>query len=591
MMGDMKRSLLTASLGLSIVEGFIVLLSLFGSPSEQSFFWGYSLSRWVLIFGMACILLLLGFLLGKLLLVSSFSQAILGYLEDYFRKGQRLFWAAFLLLVAMNIALSGWLFSYLFIPVHLRWISLWAAAIALQFFLALVIAYWGRFRDRAFYAHLDVLPKWRNLDAAQKGTFKLLFGVGLLYFLAFTIPNALDARDEQMLYLRGGDENITYPYVVWMLTPAEHFEGTVYRWFVYEDYHYGYPFYVLSMLILLPVRLVVGEEFARLTQLNLLLLRQFISVLPMILSAGIFSYLQTRFRSRWRSLALFAIILLLPGVVQYNQGFWHPDALVILCVALTVFFLDRDRLALRENFLFAAFFCGLASAIKLYGFFFFLSIAGYVLFGLWKRVFAFRRAALVSAGFLVIMFGTLVFSNPFLFVSTARERLVWIWELKAQEIREGYNEPTPGGEYEKGFLATLPAMEDHYGRWFVLAFLLVSSAVAAFYGRASIVNGVILGWVGLTAVYLIWFVAIKNYHYWLPTMIPLFSTFFGLQEPFSRHVSQKGYRWQKLEIVVTIAPWLILGYQVAWSILRSRPFWLEWARVDEIARFLSTFLG
>jgi len=55
-------------------------------------------------------------------------------------------------------------------------------------------------------------------------------------------------------------------------------------------------------LSLLPLRLAEGSSFFNNVQTNLLVLRQVISVLPMILVAALLVYMQTRFRRPcWQS--------------------------------------------------------------------------------------------------------------------------------------------------------------------------------------------------------------------------------------------------------------------------------------------------
>ncbi len=98
-----------------------------------------------------------------------------------------------------------------------------------------------------------------------------------------------------------------------ILTPGKTFNETRANLFLYEDYHYGYPFYALSALALLPVRLIYGAGFTEHMQLNLLILRQVISLLPMVIAAGVLVYLQTRFLSPWKSLVLFIFLLTIRG--------------------------------------------------------------------------------------------------------------------------------------------------------------------------------------------------------------------------------------------------------------------------------------
>jgi len=279
-------------------------------------------------------------------------------------------------------------------------------------------------------------------------------------------------------------------------------------------------------------------------------------------------------------------MLLLAGVVHYNRRFWHPDGLVVLCVTLTIFFLDRDQFRYKHNFYLAAFFCGLASAIKLFGFFFVLSIGGYILYSLLKKVLTIKKAVIVSGAFLIVMFGTIIFTNPFLFVQDARGRMLEIMEEKAGEVQEGYDELDPEGVYEKGVLATIPFLQEPYGMGFVLIFLFISVVAGSVWGDHRLVNGVLLGWVVMSAFYLTFFSAIKNYHYWLPTMLPLFSGFFGLADAGRNllKIGQISTRFSRLTPIIETTTWIILFFQLIWSTAQAYPFWQELGRIGEIIR-------
>jgi hypothetical protein len=118
---------------------------------------------------------------------------------------------------------------------------------------------------------------------------------------------------------------------------------------IYGDHIYGYPFYFFSFLVLLTYRLVMGEQFFSQMQTNLLILRQFISILPIILSAGFLTYLQTRFRSVWKTFFLFVFLLSMPAIIPQNIQWWHPDALTILFVVLTFFMVQAMQSAHKNN--------------------------------------------------------------------------------------------------------------------------------------------------------------------------------------------------------------------------------------------------
>ncbi len=406
----------------------------------------------------------------------------------------------------------------------------------------------------------------------QRRTFLILSLLGLVYFILFLYPNTFGAGSEEILLSSSQDEYVTYPNVLQILTPGETFNDTRANLFLYEDYHYGYPFYALSALVLLPVRLIYGSDMSQHMQLNLTILREMISLLPMILAAGVLVYLQTRFKSTAKSVALFLFLLTVRGVVRNHIWWWHPDALAVLFVVLTLFCLDRDRLRFGRYFYFAAFFCGLSIAIKLLGFFFFLTIGVYILAGLLSKQIKPGRAAFVSALFVLVMTSVTVFSNPFVFSKDQRARLVLIQTQKQEELTKGYEHDDPMF-YNKGPQWWVSTLEKWYGSPLFLAFLLASAAAGCFWGERRLLNMLILTWVVPYSIYLFYFVAVKPDHYWLPVMLPLFSTAFtfvdlliqqgkAVQRPFLSRVNG----WQKAALVVVL---MILVGQFGLNLARN----------------------
>ena len=371
--------------------------------------------------------------------------------------------------------------------------------------------------------------------------------VGLVYFAVFLLPNAYGAGSDAILAESSGDEYVTYPNVVRILTVGQTFNEERANLFLYEDYHYGYPFYALSALTLLPVRLVYGEDFTVHMQLNLLLLRQMISLLPMLIAAGLLVYMQTRFESLWKSLALFVFLLTIRGVVRNHIWWWHPDALTVLAVVLTLFFLDRDHLRLGVNFYLAAAFCGLAVAIKLLGLFFFLAIPVYLCAAVASRRARLPRAALAGGLFVLVMVGVAVGSNPFLFSSDQRARMVQIQTQKQVELSQGYAHDDPI-YYSKGPRWWLSTLDKWYASPLFLGFLFLSLLAGCIWGPRTFTNRLILAWVAPYSIYLLYFVAVKPDHYWLPVMLPLFSSAFAGWDILTRAQAQfKGrVAWQKI---------------------------------------------
>ena len=98
-----------------------------------------------------------------------------------------------------------------------------------------------------------------------------------------------------MTYVFNSDEPAQYPAIIRMLTPAPSSPQSLYRFFAYQIYFYGFPYYFYSAVpVLLPLKLIFGLGNL---QLNMLVLRQFVSVLPMIAAIMLLVYLQTKFES------------------------------------------------------------------------------------------------------------------------------------------------------------------------------------------------------------------------------------------------------------------------------------------------------
>src|SRR5258708_37718872 len=170
----------------------------------------------------------------------------------------------------------------------------------------------------------------------KKVIFLILLLLGAGYFVLFWFPNSTGARDLTMTYIFNSDEPAQYPHMIRMLSGGETLSQTLYRFFAYQIYFYGFPYYLYSaVVVLIPLKLLVGLGSV---SLNLLFLRQFDSVLPMIAAIMLLVYLQTRFESYLQSILLFLLLLSVPAVVR-NDLWLHPESLVMLLIVLTFFFL------------------------------------------------------------------------------------------------------------------------------------------------------------------------------------------------------------------------------------------------------------
>lgn len=417
-------------------------------------------------------------------------------------------------------------------------------------------------------------------SSVQRRTLLVLVLLGLAYFLFFAWPNSLGARTEGMLGATSIDEPITYPYVVRMVTPAKDLREFVNRWIIYGDYHYGYPFYFFSSVVILPVVWARGALFTNFTQLNLLLLRQLISVLPMILAAGLLVYAQTRLQSTWKSALLFLLLLSIRGVVRANIQWWHPDALSVLAVVVTILLLAGDRLRFGKRFLWAAVACGFAAGIKLAGFFFAPSVALLLLAGLLQKRLTLGGALLKGAIFIAILAGTLLVTNPFLINSGARQELVAIQSEKTQLFAQGYADNNP--DYQIGPQHWEWTLSTWFAQPWLLALLAAFLAAGCVWGPERLLNRIILAWCIPYSIYLFWFVAVKPDQYWLPVMLPLYSAALNLAAGLPHWLQDRALplnrslRWSS--VVQALVVILLIGH-LGWNL--ARPFSGAVVRIQE----------
>jgi hypothetical protein len=288
------------------------------------------------------------------------------------------------------------------------------------------------------------------MDSTQKRAFLILLVISILYFGVFVFPNNTGADDHMMISLFEPDEFAQYPIATKMITPRETLEKTILNFVAYRHYYYGSTFYFFSALTLLPIKLSQG---LRDTQLNMLLLRQLISVLPMIGALLLFTFVQTKFSSYIKTILLFVFLLSVSAVVENNM-WWHVDSLAVFFVALTFFFLDKDGLRFGRDFYLAAAATGLATGTKVIGLFFFLAIPTYLLVGVARKHISLKTALLRGAAFVAIMAVTIFISNPFLIFPSQLARMLRIMGNQSTAMSQGWTLT-----YAKGPASWLPIIE------------------------------------------------------------------------------------------------------------------------------------
>lgn len=391
----------------------------------------------------------------------------------------------------------------------------------------------------------------KRISKEQKITLLILFSLSVVYFVLFIPVNSSSSEGGSVFSIFSGDEYITYPYVEKMLKGGEDIHETWGNLIIYGDYHYGYPFYFLSMLVLLPRRLVLGDAFFMARTTNIFILRQMINVLPMVLAAGVLVYYKTNFRKIFQSVFLFLLILITPSVVRSNVWWWHPDTITFLFIALTFLFLQKDKYQLGKNFIFAAATCGLAAGTKLLGFFFFLTIPVYLLVIIVKKKQTWQNTLQKAFLFVLIMAAVIVLVNPFLWYEIPRNEMFAIQQYKSTELNQGYTHDDPY-YYQKGPQFWMWTIRTWFGSPLFMGFLLISLMVGLFKKKEFNENIFLATWSSPFLMYILFLVAPKPDHYIFPAIMPLFLTAFDIPV----YLFEK---WKHLSKIIQILSLLVLG--------------------------------
>jgi hypothetical protein len=389
------------------------------------------------------------------------------------------------------------------------------------------------------------------MTSTQKRVFAALLLISLAYFVVFVPPNNTGAKDEMMISLFEPDEFAQYPVVTQMLTPDGSRNQTIYNFIAYGHYYYGSPFYFSSALLLLPLKLT--QDLAN-TQLNMLLLRQFISVLPMLGALLLLTYLQTKFKSPAKSVGLFIFLLSVSAVAE-NNLWWHVDSLAVFFVVLTLFFLDRDDQRFGLDFILAAVATGLAAGTKVIGLFFVLTIPTYLLAGILAKKLTWRTAILKGILFVVIMAATIVLFNPFLLLSNQRADMIKTLTRQSRSMSEGWTL-----SYDKGPASWLPVIEELYGRIIFLLLAFVALFLGIWCGENRLRHLLIATWALPLGLYVLFTIAIKPTHFFLPILLPAYSSLVVLFEfpPFNADKPRKPAAWLWGGLVLAV-----IAYQFA----------------------------
>lgn len=352
----------------------------------------------------------------------------------------------------------------------------------------------------------------RLLEPTQRRTFIILLLLAAVIFILFAFPNAAGSKNISMVQVFEPDEANPLPYLFHMIQPGESFVQTIKNFIFYDYYPYGFLYFAFSALVILPLQWLgqLGN-----TPLVMLVLRQMISVLPMLAALLLLVYIQDEFRT-YRSIVLFVFLAAIPAVVQ-NNLWWHPDGLVTFFVMLTLFFLVRDRLRFGRNFYAAAVVCGFAVATKLIGLYFFLAVGLTLALGLVQKKLTFWKAFKSGLGFILLMALAYLAASPFLLSNWERTEFWMTMSKQTGSISSGY-----GILYSKGLAVSWPVVHQYFGELVFLVLCAGCLILGIVRGKKRLNYSLILAWFIPLSVMVFFFSHLK-FQYWMPAALPMLS--------------------------------------------------------------------
>ena len=347
-------------------------------------------------------------------------------------------------------------------------------------------------------------PKWILIT---------LILISVAFFVILLIPNAKASENIAMVSMFEPDEGIMVPVIQKMIAPKESLKHFIYYFAAYEYYYYGFPFFALSAI---PAFFIQWANQLGNIPLVMTSFRQLISVLPTLFALLLLVYMHDRFKT-YRSIVLYVFLLTIPAVVR-NGFWWHPDGVVLLLSVLVLYLLYRDNHKLGSRFLAAAFVCGILTATKIVGVYFFLAVGLAVIWSLVNQEVTWKKAVIKSLLFILIMGATFIVANPFLLLEGHRTLYINTFQKQTLLLSEGY-----GILYNKGLKAAWPVMQLYYGEAFFLLATLGISIWNITKKRNPFLHSLTIAWFLPLTISILTYSHFK-FQYWLPAAIPLFAS-------------------------------------------------------------------
>jgi hypothetical protein len=162
------------------------------------------------------------------------------------------------------------------------------------------------------------------------------------------------------------------------------------------------------------------------------------------------------------------------------------------------------------------------------------------LIGIISKKLTWRKAVMQGVLFVGIMAAAIVISNPFLLLSGQRVEMIKTLSRQSRSMSEGWTLA-----YDVGPASWFQIIKDLYGQWVFVALAFIALALGIWRGQNRIRHLLIATWALPLGLYILFTVAIKPTHFFLPVLLPIYGSLMALFEfpPFNAEKKRASISW------------------------------------------------
>ncbi|MHA2427948.1 MAG: hypothetical protein ACXADB_07990, partial [Candidatus Hermodarchaeia archaeon] len=210
----------------------------------------------------------------------------------------------------------------------------------------------------------------------------------------------------------------------------------------------------------------------------------------------------------------------------------------------------------------------------------------YIAWGYFGKRIDLKQAILVAGRFVLLMFALVLISNPMLLVPEVRDRIIYIQQKQAEAMSFGWQVA-----YAKGPQSWFGIIREYYANGYFIVLCLIAVVLGLISSPRRLLNALVLAWTIPFSLYILFFIAIKPTHFFIPIALPLFA---GVANIFSYVQKGKGTshnaNWKKIiNIFLILICLIIVCIQLTSNFLWDLDYYLHELEQEETSSSIAFF--